>query len=247
MKDQIRSEFRKVRTTRTVWGLLLGLVVLTGAATLGSLASRGVSALNAGLFAVLPVIGILYAVTAFVVVLAVRSYTDEFRHGSIVPTLLADPVRRRVLAAKVIVMAGCSVVFTLVAFASGAGLASVWLLVKGATVAVAWGPMFVIAAKAVLAGILWAALGVGVGVAIQHQVAAIVSSFLWLLMVEGLIGNFAPSVAKFLPQHAADAMAGIAAGNALLVAPMLGGLLLLGWAVLSTGLGAVLLERRDIA
>ena len=50
MKDQIRSEYRKLRTTRTIWGLLAGLVALSGLATWGILASTslGVSAaLNA--------------------------------------------------------------------------------------------------------------------------------------------------------------------------------------------------------
>ena len=39
MKEQIRSEYRKLRTTRSVWGLLAGLVALSGLATWGILAS----------------------------------------------------------------------------------------------------------------------------------------------------------------------------------------------------------------
>ncbi len=44
-------------------------------------------------------------VPVFVLVLGVRAYTDEARHGSIVPTLLASPDRRRVVAAKLVVVA----------------------------------------------------------------------------------------------------------------------------------------------
>ena len=39
---------------------------------------------------------------AFVLILGLRSFTDEFRFGSIVPTLLANPDRRRVLVAKLV-------------------------------------------------------------------------------------------------------------------------------------------------
>ncbi len=35
MRDQIRSECRKVRTTRSVWGLLVGTMLLSGLGHVG--------------------------------------------------------------------------------------------------------------------------------------------------------------------------------------------------------------------
>jgi ABC-2 type transport system permease protein len=242
LADQVRSEFRKVRTTRTAGGLLAGAVALTLLASWGAMAESSVAGLNAGLVAAMPAIGILYIVTAFVLVLGIRSYTDEHRHGSIVPTLLADPHRRRVVVAKVLVTAACSIVFTLVVLAVGAGFTAVWIIAKGATLSVAWGSLLTIGGKGVLVGVLWAMLGVGIGVAIQHQVAAIVGSLMWLLVAEGLIGGLASGVAKYLPGHTADAVLGLST-----ITPMVGGLLLAGWAVVSVGIGTAMFERRDVA
>jgi len=90
-------------------------------------------------------------------------------------------------------------------------------------------------------------LGVGVGVAVQHQVAAIVGTLMWLLVAEGLLGGFLPEVSKYLPAHAADALMGATGGDPVLLAPAIGGLLLAGWAALSAGVGTTLLERRDVA
>ncbi len=242
LADQIRSEFRKVRTTRTAGGLLAGAIVLTLLASWGAMAESSAATLSAGLTAAMPAVGIVYIVTAFVLVLGIRSYTDEHRHGSIVPTFLADPHRRRVVAAKVVVMAACSIVFTLIALTVGAGFAAVWILAKGATLTVAWGSLMAIGGKGVFVGVLWAVLGVGIGVTIQHQVAAIVGSLMWLLVAEGLIGGLVSNVARYLPGHAADAVLGLTP-----IAPVVGGLLLAGWAALSVGIGTAVVDRRDIA
>jgi ABC-2 type transport system permease protein len=247
LRAQVRSEFRKVRTTRTAGGLLAGVVALTLLASWGAMSDVSVTGLGAGLAAVVPAIGILYVVTVFVLVMAVRSYTDEHRHGSIVPTLLADPARRRIVVAKVIVMAACSVVFTLIALTVGAGFTAVWIVAKGATLSVAWGSLAAIAGKGVLIGVLWSVLGVGIGVAVQHQVAAIVGTLMWLLVAEGLLGGFLPEVSKYLPAHAADAVLGATGGDPVLLAPAIGGLLLAGWAAISAGVGSTLFERRDVA
>ena len=50
MNDVIRSEFRKLRTTRTAFGLLAGVVALTGLAIWGSLGSATHAELAAGLY-----------------------------------------------------------------------------------------------------------------------------------------------------------------------------------------------------
>ena len=102
-------------------------------------------------------------------------------------------------------------------------------------------------AKAIVICALWAAIGLGVGVTVTHQVAAIVGTILWVLVAEGLVEMLAAPVARFLPQHATASMLGIAAADASLVAPLVGAGLLIGWAALSAGLGTRVFVRRDVA
>ncbi|MGZ8632032.1 MAG: ABC transporter permease subunit [Actinomycetota bacterium] len=246
MKDQIRSEFRKLRTTRSVWGLFAGLLALTGLATWGILANIEVGAAVA--LTSLPVfLELMVIVPVFVLVLGIRAYTDEARHGSIVPSLLANPDRRRLVGAKLVVIGAAASIFALAATALASGISVAWLAAGGVTVTAGAGALAVLAAKTVAIGAAWSAIGLGVGLLVLHQVAAIVGSLLWVLVGEGLVGIVAPQVAQYLPGQAANAALGMSAGDAVMVAPIVGAGLLAGWVVLSLGAGTRALVRRDIA
>ena len=246
MRHQIRSEFRKLRTTRSVWGLLVGLLALTGLATWGMLANLEIGASVA--LTGLPVfLELVLIVPVFVVVLGIRAYTDEARHGSIVPSLLASPDRRRVVGAKVVVIGAAAVLFSVAATALAAAISIVWLAAGGVSIAVGAGALAALAFKAVAVGAAWSAIGLGVGLLVSQQVAAIVGSLVWLLVGEGLVEMVAPKVAQYLPAHAANAVLGMSAGDAVVVAPFVGASLLAGWALLSLGMGTRAMARRDIA
>jgi ABC-2 type transport system permease protein len=243
MKHQIRSEYRKLRTTRTVWGLLAGLVALTGLATWGIIAHTSLGA-SAALTSLPVVVPLMMVVPIFV--LGVRAYTDEARHGSIVPTLLASPDRRRVIGAKLVVAAAAGAVLALAAVGVALGISVVWLAADGIAITVAAGSLALLVAKVAALGVLWSSIGLGVGMFVSHQVAAIVGSLVWLLVGESLVEVVSAGVAKFLPVHAGTALLGISSGDAALMAPLAGAGLLAGWAVLSLTAGTRAFARRDI-
>ena len=110
----------------------------------------------------------------FVVVLAIRSYTDEVRHGSMVPTFLATPDRLRVLAAKSAVGAGAAVVFAVGALVVAIGVIAVYLATHGFAVPVTVGALVGPIGRAIVIAVLWSVIGVAVGVMVRQQVAAIV-------------------------------------------------------------------------
>ncbi len=247
MKAQMRSEFRKLWTTRSAWGLLAGLLALTGLATWGILA--GIETGSVVALTSLPVfMELMVIVPVFVVVLGIRSYTDEGRHGSIVPTLLATPDRRRVIFAKLAVIGGAAAGFALAATVLAAGISAAWFAAAGSiTLTVDAAALAILAAKAVAIGLAWAAVGLGVGLVVSHQVAAIVGAMMWLLVGEGLVGIVAPNIARYLPGQATSALLEMSAGDAVLVAPMIGGGLLALWATFSLAAGTRALVKRDIA
>ena len=102
-----------------------------------------------------------------------------------------------------------------------------------------------IVGRLVAATVLWTAIGVGLGLAVKHQVAAIAGALVWLLAAEGIFSGLVPGVAKYFPGAAGFATVGII--SAELLAPALGETLLGEYAVVAVAAGGVLMQRRDIA
>ena len=244
MKHQIRSEFRKLATTRSVYAMLAGLVAIVGvgvvAVTTGTKPESLVAPLEHQTFlnvslTIVPLFGLL---------LGLRSFTDEFRFGSIVPTLLASPVRRKVLGAKLVATAAAGVALAVIAIAISIAIGVPVLLVKGAAVTWSAAGLAVVVGRLVGATVLWTAVGVGVGLAVKHQVAAIAGTLVWILAAEGLLSGLIPHVARYFPGAAGFAVVGLNPSE--LVTPALGALLLGAYAVVAVALGAILMQRRDI-
>ena len=92
---------------------------------------------------------------------------------------------------------------------------------------------------------LWTAIGVGLGLAVKHQVAAIAGALVWLLAAEGILSGLMPDVARYFPSAAGFAVVGI--NSAELLTPALGAALLGAYAVVAIAAGGFLMQRRDIA
>ena len=244
MRDLIRSEFRKLRSTRTVYGLLAGAVALVTIAAIGTVNDTSVSELTGPVHSRVFMNVLPFVIPVFLMSLGIRAFADEFQHGSIVPTLLASPHRRRVLAAKLAVMAAAAAVFVVAVEAVAIGVGTALATAKGATVAVAVTPLAGSIGSLLGLCLLWGWIGVGLGLAVKHQVAAVAGSLIWLLIGEQLVGSLVSDVARFLPAHASN---GVFSGQPGLLAPLAGGVVLAGWTVAAVAVGERLMNRRDIA
>ena len=156
MTNLIRAELLKIRTTRTVYGLLaaaLALVAVTVLATLGQSQTRelDVPLIDRDLLFIPWIV-----LVVFVLVLGLRSYTDEFRHASIVPTLLATPDRQRVLAAKLVAITVWSLLFTAAAYALTFAIVLPGLASAGMSTSIAPQAVAALLGKAALTSVLWA-------------------------------------------------------------------------------------------
>lgn len=208
MRASIKSEVRKLLTTRSAYGLLAGMIVLAGPGILMS-GDSSVGELSK------PIQDqVWYFVAAgftrlLVVVLGIRAVTDEFRHGTIVPSLLASPDRRRLLAAKAAVLATAGLVFTVLAEAVMVGVAGLFATAQGAELTINSGSLRALVGMAT-AGALWAVIGVAIGALLRHQVPAIVGSILWLMPgggLEDVIRDQLGRLADYLPSNAGLALA----------------------------------------
>jgi ABC-2 type transport system permease protein len=245
MRNQIASEFGKLTTTRSIYAMLAGLAAVVAVGVVAIVTDGQPGALVAPLeqqaflhvsLTIAPLFGLL---------LGLRSFTDEFRYGSIVPTLLASPVRRRVLGAKLVATAGGGVALSLAAMAITIAIGVPLLITKGIDVTWSTSAMAVIVGRLVGATVLWTAIGVGLGLAVKHQVAAIAGALVWLLAAEGIVSGLVPDVARYFPGAAGFAVVGI--NSAELLTPALGAALLGAYALVAIAAGGFLMQRRDIA
>lgn len=245
MRNQILSEFRKVRTTRSVLALLLGtcILVVIGLAEPMINAPEGMLS-ETRLGEPLVSNAAVMAVMIFALVAGARSFADEFRYGQIVSTLLMSPDRRRVLAAKVAAGAAVGALLALAAAAVTLAVGIPWLGARGGSIATSIPGVAEWVGLMVLMGAMWSVMGVAIGLAVRHHVAAIVGALVWVLFAEALVGAVAGNdVRKVLPASAGRA---IGIDEPALLHPPAGVLALMLWTIAALCIGALLMRRRDI-
>jgi ABC-type transport system involved in multi-copper enzyme maturation permease subunit len=241
MDRTIRSEFRKIRTTRSALSLLAGLIALSIAATWAAAAQASPAELATALTRSDALLAIVIALPVFVAILGIRSYTDEVRHGSVVATFLATPDRRRVLAAKSFVAGTVSAAFGAIAMLVGVATVVVFVVAHHAALTIDVAMIATLFAKAVVLATAWGVIGVAIGVVIRHQVAAIVGLLVWMLIGEGLLSGAVPALTRWLPAQSAIIGLGFDDGTISLVAAVVA----VGW-IAAAQLLATAMVRRDV-
>jgi ABC-2 type transport system permease protein len=243
----LRSELLKQRSTRTALGLFAAMLLLVLLAVLlhSLLPAQSLRSPNNQLM----ILGrgeFLGALFAGLV--GALSVTAEIRHGTIRPTFLVTPRRARVVWAKVWACVLTGSVFGLAAGAIAVAAGAAAFRARGIDLRLNGGDYVLLVAGAIGAAALWAAIGVGVGAVVRHQVPTVVGICAWLLFVEGLLAGDLVGlgdVFKFLPGSAAAAISGQEPRT--LLAPGLGLVLLGAYAAAAALVGAVATSRRDVA
>ncbi len=182
-------------------------------------------------------------VVVAMLILGILVAGGEFRHRTIVPTLLATPRRARVFAVKVAVIAVFGAVFSAAIFGLGLGTIAGVLAAHGMhTLPAAAGRMYV---GTVIAGICFGMIGVALGALTRNTFVAIIAAVGWALFVEVIaLGNVAPSLAKWFPVWASIGLTNPPEPNVL--APAAAGLVLAGYAVAMLVAASRTTIRRDI-
>jgi ABC-2 type transport system permease protein len=240
---QVKAELLKIRSTRTTIGIVIGMIALVLVFTLLSgLLSKAPTLTSTedqrGLLSVGSLAGVFSAIAGIMLV------TSEYRFGTIRPTFLFTPRRSRVIAAKLAAGLLAGIAFGLVGEGLGFAIGYVILAGRGIDYALD-AAQTILLLLGTLAGVaLWGALGVGVGVVVRNQVGALVGLLAWGFVVENLLFAFVPSIGRFAPAHAQDALTGLTTNHLLPAAA--GGATLLAWTI-GFGLAATALAaRRDV-
>jgi hypothetical protein len=168
--------------------------------------------------------------------------TGEYRFGTIRPTFLFNPARSHLLAAKVLAGALAGIVFGVLAEAIGWAIGYAVLDGRGITVVLSSGDILLLTLGGLAGAALWGAIGAGLGAIIHNQVGGVITLLAWGLVVDNLLFGLAPSVGRFMPDRASDALMGLREHH--LLAPGAGAIILIAWAGALAVLGIALSVRR---
>jgi hypothetical protein len=243
MIAQIRAELLKIRTTRTTIALILGMIalilpitLLTGLLTHPSgLASKED---QRQLLSVASFAGVFSALAGVLLV------TGEYRFGTIRPTFLFNPARPHVLAAKVLAGALAGIALGLLGEAIGWAIGYAILDGHGITSVLSSGDILLLTLGGLGGAALWGAIGAGLGAIVHNQVGGVITLLAWGLVVDRLLFGLVPSVGRFTPTRAQDALMGLRVDH--LLSPGAGAITLIAWAGALAVVGIALSAAHDI-
>jgi ABC-2 type transport system permease protein len=240
---QIKAELLKIRTTRTTIALILAMIALILLITL----LTGLLSHPSGLMGKenqRELLSVSSWAGVFAALAGVLLVTSEYRFGTIRPTILFNPLRAHVLAAKVVAGALTGVVFGIFSEAIGWAVGYAVLDGRGITIVLSSGDILLLTLGGIAGAALWGAIGAGLAAIIHNQVGAIIALLAWGLAVDNLLFGLAPSVGRFMPTRASDSLMGLREHH--LLAPGAGAIILIAWAAALAVVGIALSFRQDI-
>jgi ABC-2 type transport system permease protein len=241
----IRSELRKLTTTKMPWAFLGVLIVIAGlnafAVTAGtdmdgsktfisteadqqSLMAFAFNAiLGAGLFGAIAV-------------------AREYGHHTVVPTFLASPVRHRAVLAQLAAVAIGGCLLSLI----GAGLTVAAVAIALPTTdygfLVSTANVVRVLAAACFAGAAGAVLGAGIGAVVRNVGGAVTLTVFTFMVAPPLVVQLANDTASWMPANLANVISGTAddvSAPAALAALAI-------WALIPAVIGLISVQRRDV-
>jgi ABC-2 type transport system permease protein len=268
MAGAVKAEFRKFFSTRMWWGMAIGVflagalfallfaLVVAGSAPRGAPGSGAMAMPDLGNTKMVSTVytaglSLAYLLT---LVVGVMSIGSEYRHKTITSTFLSTPKRVRVMVAKVISLLGIGVFYGLVFLVGSVSVGGATIAVKGFSPFPEAGPIARALALSLLVLGLWSLLGLGAGILIPNQVAAILIAVGAAWILEPLLGvllgfvSWGHTIVPYLPSQATSAMVGqINTSTAVhLLSWWAGALVLVAYAAVLAGIGSYLTVRRDV-
>ena len=252
--DAVRSEFTKIRSTRSTYWTLLALIVVTvgiGAIATAGTASHPQGITKASLDATQQSLAGLYVGQLVIAVLGALTITSEYSTGMIRTSLAVQPRRGVVFAAKALVFAAVSLVTGLVACFASFFIGQA--ILSSHHLNVTLGDPNVL--RAVIGGALFLTacgmLAYGLGAILRHTAGAITAA-IGLLFVLSILVNFLPqswqnNVDKWMPAIAGAQIwtTKASSGGPHLFSAWPGFAVLATYAVVAMIAGAVLFRSRD--
>lgn len=267
MTAAVRAEFRKFFTTRMWWGMAIamfvagaGLAVAFGFLLTSDSATGGGQGAPTGTaeqIANSVYTGGLSLGYLLTLTIGVMQIGSEYRHKTITSTLLSVPKRGRVMGAKVIALLGIGAIYGLISLVGSVIAGAIVLNARGFEPFPTSGVVRTLALSLLVLG-LWALIGLGAGILIPNQVAALLISIgvAWIvepiariLLALWTVGR--EHIVEYMPGAATNAMVNGVNQGGQDAAPTLawwgGALVLAAYAAVLAGVGSWRTIRADIS
>ena len=185
----------------------------------------------------------------FLLILGIVAMSGEYRNQTITSTFLVTPVRWKVIVAKMATFAILAFFIAILLWLI-VSVTAMLLLTTQDSAPFEWSGAFEILGGTVLGLVLYGVLGVAIGSLITSQVAAIIIALIWFLIVEALLSVFFATFANWLPGGALNAIlqtnGNPEAIDADLLSVPVGALVLIGYAAIFAIAAAFFTTKRDI-
>jgi len=248
MNRLVRTELLKQRSTRTFVAGIATAPVIAGLVTVAILSAAGKHGNDPlGPDNLVQVLGAPAGViTLIAILLGVFGMAGEYRHQTITTTFLACPRRRDVVTAKLAAHSITGALMAVLSLTVSTAIAVPWLRSSGVDIEIG-GDAIRVAAGLVVSTALYAALGVSIGALIRNQTAAAAAVLVWLLAVEGLVGDLLgrSKLVHWFPAAAGRALVHVGPTGDNLPSPVAAAVLS-AYVVVLAAAGARLTIRRDI-
>lgn len=245
MTRLVRAELRALRTTPTTWWLLLGVATIGVIGTVAPLlASDATRSELLGDHQIQEALHGAAAGATLVLVVGIIAMAGDWRWGQVTQTFITTPVRRRVVAAKLVVHVGVGAVFGIVAAAVSLLSAWGWYRHEGVALPLDRSAVWLTLLGCVLVSTLFGPIGVAVGAVVRNVVAGVIGALVWQVLVEPALFTASPSLFRWLPGIASFAIRRQPAEDLLGVGPaaVVLAVVLAG----SIVAGILTVERRDV-
>lgn len=264
MGAAIRSELLKFFTTRLWWGMAIGIFV-AGALFAGFFgwALTSEEAMSSGATGVegdaTQVVNSVYTAglgVGYLLLLTVgiMQIGSEYRHKTISGTFLATPKRIRAMGAKVIALLGIGGTYGIISLVGSVSVGAVVLTLRDIDPFPSTEVLRTIALSLLALG-LWALIGLGVGILIPNQVAAILVGVGVAWIIEPLLSfglgflEWGAELVPYFPSSATNSMVnGVTSqgGDVTFLSWWAGAIVLAGYAAALSAFGTWRTVRQDI-
>lgn len=247
----IKAEFRKlfsVRSTYYVLALVIALVIFFSFYVVGWHLNDKSGLLNPFDLANNDITSAVNTISIFSALIALLLFTHEYRYNTIMYTLTSSNSRSKVLLAKILVVSGFSIVFTL--FVATAAPLLTLLGIHLHHLELVHQTLFYrnLLWRCLFFGWGYAMAGLVIGSLIRNQVGAIVTLFIAPGVLESLIGLLIKNNVAYLPFSSLHVVIGqgMSSGNWVTsITPLHAAFVFTGYLIVSWLAAWILFVRRD--
>lgn len=248
----LRSELRKLTTTKMPLAFFVALVVISGFTAVAVIAgtdfdgskdfiSTAADQRSLMAFAANATMG----ASLFGAMAVAREYT----HSTVIPTFLSSPRRHRAVLAQYVAVAIVAAILGLLGAILTALAVALTLPTTEYSFLVSVGDLGRVLAASAFAGAVGGLLGAGIGAIVRNTGGAVAGAFFTLMIAPPLLVQMANDASSWVPSTLVNVLSGVeaevpAADQVSIPAAVTA---LVAWALVPAAIGLLSVQRRDIA